>query len=81
MDFDHGRAEQLDGAPRSGLQRRLDGRNQTRYNETSREAVITAIQSVASYVPETESVTFGRQANFRENAILSNQIVADRPPG
>ncbi len=48
-------------------------RNQTRYNETSRDAVITAIQSVASYVPETETVIFSRQANYRENAILSNQ--------
>jgi catecholate siderophore receptor len=48
-------------------------RNQTRYNQTTRDAVITAIQSVASFVPATETVTFGRQVNHRENRILSNQ--------
>ncbi len=73
VDFDH--AEQTSVMAR--LDQDLRGtwavRNQTRYNDTSREAVITAIQTVASYVPETESVTFSRQANYRENAILSNQ--------
>jgi catecholate siderophore receptor len=28
---------------------------------------------VASYLPETETVVFSRQANYRENAIVSNQ--------
>ena len=73
VDFDH--AEQTSVTAR--LDQDLAGnwslRNQTRYNDTSREAVITAIQSPTSYVPETETVIFGRQVNFRENAIFSNQ--------
>ncbi len=48
-------------------------RNQTRRNETTRDAVVTAIQSVASYLPATETVVFGRQANYRRNEILDNQ--------
>ena len=31
------------------------------------------MQSVASYLPATETVTFGRQANYRDNQILANQ--------
>ena len=73
VDFDH--AEQTSVTAR--LDQDLAGnwslRNQTRYNDTSREAVITAIQSPTSYVPETETVIFGRQVNFRENAIFANQ--------
>jgi catecholate siderophore receptor len=47
--------------------------NQTRYNKTEREAVISTVQSVASYVPATDQVTIGRQGNVRENQISSNQ--------
>lgn len=48
-------------------------RNQTRYNETHRSAVITSIQSPASFVPESQTVTLSRQGNERENTIVSNQ--------
>ena len=48
-------------------------RNQARYNETHRTAVITAIQNPAAFVPETQTVTLARQGNERENTILSNQ--------
>lgn len=48
-------------------------RNQTRWNETSREAVVTSIGSAASYNPATNLVTLSRQANFRDNEVLSNQ--------
>ncbi|MQA31019.1 MAG: TonB-dependent siderophore receptor [Luteitalea sp.] len=47
--------------------------NQTRYNKTEREAVISTVQSVASYVPATDLVTVARQGNARENEIISNQ--------
>jgi catecholate siderophore receptor len=47
--------------------------NQTRYNRTTREAIISTIQNVAAYVPETELVTIARQGNIRENQITSNQ--------
>ncbi len=48
-------------------------RNQTRYNQTHRTAVISAIQSPASFNAATETLTIGRQGNERENAITSNQ--------
>jgi catecholate siderophore receptor len=59
------------------LERNLNPRwgvtNQTRYNKTTREAVISTVQSPASYVPETSLVTVARQGNVRENGITSNQ--------
>jgi catecholate siderophore receptor len=48
-------------------------RNQTRYNRTERDAVISTIQNVTSYNPVTELVTIARQGNIRENSIASNQ--------
>ena len=48
-------------------------RNQTRYNATTREAVITSIGNVAAYDPATNRVALSRQANTRENEIFSNQ--------
>jgi catecholate siderophore receptor len=48
-------------------------RNQTRYNKTSREAVITSIANPAAYDPATNLVTLSRQANERHNDIFSNQ--------
>jgi catecholate siderophore receptor len=48
-------------------------RNQTRYNTTTREALITSIQNPAAYNPDTNLVTLSRQANERHNDIFSNQ--------
>jgi catecholate siderophore receptor len=48
-------------------------RNQTRYNVTERQAVITSIGNAAAYNPATNLVTLSRQANERHNDILSNQ--------
>ena len=48
-------------------------RNQTRYNTTTREAVITSIPNAAAYNPATNLVTLSRQANERHNDIFSNQ--------
>ena len=48
-------------------------RNQTRYNTTSRTAVITSIANAAAYDPSTNLVSVSRQANERHNEILSNQ--------
>jgi catecholate siderophore receptor len=48
-------------------------RNQTRYNNTHREAVIS---SPGAFAPATETVTILRQGNERENDILSNQTTA-----
>lgn len=47
--------------------------NQTRYNRTEREAIISTIQNVAAYAQATDLVTIARQGNIRENQITSNQ--------
>jgi len=47
--------------------------NQTRYNATTREAVITSIQNANAYNPATNLVTLSRQANERHNDIFANQ--------
>lgn len=47
--------------------------NQTRVNNTTREAIISTVQNVAAYVPATNLVTIARQGNRRENEIASNQ--------
>jgi catecholate siderophore receptor len=48
-------------------------RNQTRYNKTHREAIVSAITGVGSFNATTNLVTVARQGNERENRILSNQ--------
>jgi catecholate siderophore receptor len=48
-------------------------RNQTRYNRTTRDAVITSIANPAAYNAATNLVTVSRQANDRRNEIFSNQ--------
>ena len=55
------------------LARGLTLRNQTRYNRTHREAIISTIQNVAAFNPATNLVTIARQGNERENSIWSNQ--------
>jgi catecholate siderophore receptor len=44
--------------------------NQTRYNKTEREAVVS---SIGAFTPASETVAILRQANSRENQITSNQ--------
>jgi len=73
--YDYDRAEQTSILTR--VERDLaPGRllaNQTRFNRTHRDAVVSTIQNPAAYVPETELVTVSRQGNERENVIVSNQ--------
>ncbi len=73
VDYDHGRQNSYFARVEHDVNSRLTLRNQTRYNEAHREAVITAIQNVAAYNPATNLVTVARQGNERENNILSNQ--------
>ncbi len=72
-DYDRVEQESYTGRFEHDLNASLTLRHQARYNRTHREAVITTIQNVASFVPETETVTLARQGNERENDILSNQ--------
>jgi catecholate siderophore receptor len=73
--YDYDRADQDTYTARleHDLTGRMTLRNQTRYNRTHREAVISAIQNVAAYNPDTNLVTIARQGNERENTIVSNQ--------
>ncbi|HUP41027.1 MAG TPA: TonB-dependent receptor plug domain-containing protein, partial [Vicinamibacterales bacterium] len=72
-DFDHVEQESYTARVEHDINSNLTIRNQARYNETHRTAVITAIQNPASFIPASETVTLARQGNERENTILSNQ--------
>jgi catecholate siderophore receptor len=58
----------------------LTVRNQTRYNDTERRAVITSIANAAAYDPATNLVTLSRQANERHNDVFSNQTAVTARP-
>jgi catecholate siderophore receptor len=72
-DFDKVEQESYTGRVEHDINSSLTLRNQARYNETHRTAVITAVQSPTSFVPDSQTVTLARQGNERENGILSNQ--------
>ena len=74
-DYDYDQVRQDNATLRleHDLAPRLTLRNQTRYNTTTREAVITSIANAAAYNPATNLVTLSRQANERHNDIFSNQ--------
>ena len=73
--YDHDQANQntLTARLEHDLAPRWTVSNQTRYNRTDREAIVSTVQTVASFVPVTELVTIARQGNIRENEITSNQ--------
>ena len=73
VDYDHADQQSLTGRVEHDFGGGWALRNQMRFNQTSREAVITAISSIASFTPATEQVAFARQINVRDNSILSNQ--------
>ncbi len=74
-DFDYDRADQNSYTLRveRDLNRTSTLRNQTRYNQTHREAVISAVTGVGSFNAATDQVTVARQGNERENKVVSNQ--------
>jgi catecholate siderophore receptor len=76
--FDYDKAEQNSVTVRveHDVTRSFMLRNQTRYNDTERRAVITAIQNPAAYDPATNLVSLSRQANERHNDVFSNQTTA-----
>ena len=73
FDRDRGSQDSYTARVEHDLTRTLTLRNQSRYNQTHREAVVSAIQNVAAFDPATQMVTVARQGNERENEILSNQ--------
>jgi catecholate siderophore receptor len=72
-DYDRASQDSYTARIEHDLNRQVSMRNQTRYNRTSREAVVSAIQNPAAYNPATNLVTIARQGNERANNILSNQ--------
>ena len=72
-DYDKASQDSVTARVEHDVRRNLTLRNQTRYNQTSRQAVVSAIQNVAAYNPLTNLVTVARQGNERENKVLSNQ--------
>jgi catecholate siderophore receptor len=75
VGYDYDRVEQQSYVARveRDIRPAVTVRHQVRYNRTHRAAVISTIQSPASFTPATETVAIGRQGNDRENEILSNQ--------
>ena len=72
-DYDRASQDSVTGRVEHDVTPRLTLRNQTRYNRSHREAVITTIQNPAAYNASTNLVTLARQGNDRENTIVSNQ--------
>ncbi len=75
-DFDKVSQENYTGRVEHDVNSNMTLRNQTRYNQTHRTAVITTIQNPAAFVPDTQTVTLARQGNERENWIMSSQTSA-----
>ena len=72
-DHDKGRQNSYTARVEHDVNRNLTLRNQTRYNQTHRDAVISTVQNVAAFNSETNLVTVARQGNERENSVTSNQ--------
>jgi catecholate siderophore receptor len=73
VDYDEANQESVTARVEHDLTAGWTLRNQTRYNQTERDAAITTIQSPTAWNPETEMVTLARQLNRRENSIINNQ--------
>ena len=56
------------------VNRTLSLRYQSRYNRTTREAILSTIQNPAAFDATTNLVTIGRQGNERRNEVTSHQF-------
>ncbi len=74
-DQDHAEQNTVMARVEHDLAPRWTVSNQTRYNRTERDAIISTVQSPTSFVAATEMVTVARQGNIRENQITSNQTM------
>jgi catecholate siderophore receptor len=74
--YDYDRAKQGTATVRAehDLSPSLQLRIQSRYNRTTREAVISTIQNPAAFDATTNVVTIARQGNQRENEVTSHQF-------
>ncbi len=72
-DYDRGSQNSFLARAEHDVNGHFTVRNQSRFNEARREAVVSTIQNVASFNAATNQVTIARQGNERENKIFSNQ--------
>ena len=72
-DYDRGLQNSYTARFERDINDGLTLRNQARYNDTYREAVVTSIQNVAAYDSAANLVAVSRQGNQQENKIFSNQ--------
>jgi catecholate siderophore receptor len=73
VDYDEVRQRSAFARVEHDLGTGIQLRSQVRHNRTHREALISAIQNVAAYAPETGLVTIARQGSERDNRITSSQ--------
>ena len=73
-DYDNARQDSVTVRAEHDVNRSLQLRFQSRYNRTSREAVISTIQNPAAFDATTNLVTIGRQGNERLNEVTSHQF-------
>jgi catecholate siderophore receptor len=72
-DYDKASQDSYTARLEHDVRRNMTFRNQTRYNKTHRDAVISTVQNVAAFNAATNQVTVARQGNERENKVFSNQ--------
>ena len=73
-DYDHARQDSVTLRAEHDVNQSLQLRFQSRYNRTSREAVISSIQNPAAFDATTNLVTVARQGNERLNEVTSHQF-------
>lgn len=71
VDYDKARQDSVTVRLEHDIRPGVTVRNQTRYNETSREAVLSTI--TGQWNAATNTVNAARQGSFRDNDIFSNQ--------
>jgi catecholate siderophore receptor len=74
FDYDDASQDSVTVRAEHDVNRRLQMRFQSRYNRTTREAVISTIQNPAAFNAETNLVTIARQGSDRRNEVTSHQF-------
>ena len=73
-DYDNASQDSVTVRAEHDVTRDLQLRFQSRYNRTSREAIISSIQNPAAFDATTNLVTIARQGNERQNEVTSHQF-------
>jgi catecholate siderophore receptor len=73
-DYDNATQDSVTLRAEHDVNRGMQLRFQSRYNRTSREAVLSTIQNPAAFDAATSLVTIARQGNERHNEVTSHQF-------